>query len=111
MKYFKKMSYKFDIFSGYIPFFRRVLRAVAIYPTFAIRGMLLLLYTDDALVVSDNAEQVLWNELGRYFTLKEESIGLPKIYLGGHMRKVHRQWSRMLGFQLLSVRPICRQEC
>ena len=28
MKYFTKMSYKFDIFSGYIPFFRRVLRAV-----------------------------------------------------------------------------------
>ena len=25
---FTKMSYKFDIFSGYIPFFRRVLRAV-----------------------------------------------------------------------------------
>ena len=48
----------------------------------------ILLYTDDALVVSDNAEQVLRNELGRYFTLKEESIGPPKIYLGGHIRKV-----------------------
>jgi hypothetical protein len=48
----------------------------------------ILLYTDDALVVSDNAEQVLRNELGRYFTLKEESIGPPKIYLGGHVRKV-----------------------
>ena len=40
----------------------------------------ILMYTDDALVVSDNAEQVLRNELGRYFTLKEESIGPPKIY-------------------------------
>jgi len=48
----------------------------------------ILLYTDDALVVSDNAEQVLRNELGQYFMLKEESIGLPKIYLGGHVRKV-----------------------
>jgi hypothetical protein len=48
----------------------------------------ILLYTDDALVVSENAEQVLRNELGRYFTLKEESIGPPKIYLGGHVRKV-----------------------
>ncbi len=47
-----------------------------------------MLYTDDALVVSDNAEQVLRNELGRYFTLKEESIGPPKVYLGGHVRKV-----------------------
>ena len=33
-------------------------------------------------IVSGNAEQVLWNELGRYFTLKDESIGPPKIYLG-----------------------------
>ena len=48
----------------------------------------ILLYTDDALVISDNAEQVLRNELGRYFTLKEKSIGPPKIYLGGHVRKV-----------------------
>jgi len=48
----------------------------------------ILLYTDDTLVVSENAEQVLRKELGRYFTLKEESIGPPKIYLGGHVRKV-----------------------
>jgi hypothetical protein len=34
----------------------------------------ILLYTDDALVISDNAEQVLRNELGRYFTLKEKSL-------------------------------------
>ncbi len=48
----------------------------------------ILLYTDDALVVSENAEQILRNELGRYFTLKEESIGPPKVYLGGHVRKI-----------------------
>ena len=48
----------------------------------------ILLYTDDALVVSENAELVLRTELGRYWTLKEESIGPPKIYLGGHVRKV-----------------------
>jgi hypothetical protein len=47
-----------------------------------------LLYTDDLLVLSENAEQVLRNDLGRYFALKEASIGLPKIYLGGHVRKV-----------------------
>jgi hypothetical protein len=45
-----------------------------------------LLHTDDALVVSKNAEQVLRNELGRCFTLKEESIGPPKTHLGGHVR-------------------------
>jgi hypothetical protein len=49
----------------------------------------LLLYTDDALCVSENAENVLRNELGGYFPLKEgSSIGPPKIYLGGHARKV-----------------------
>lgn len=47
-----------------------------------------LLYTDDALCVSENPEKVLRNEIGRYFELKEESIGPPKIYLGGHVRQV-----------------------
>jgi hypothetical protein len=48
----------------------------------------ILLYTDDALVVSEQAENVLRQDLGRYFELKEESIGPPKIYLGGGVRKV-----------------------
>ncbi len=48
----------------------------------------ILLYTDDALVVGENAEQVLRRDLGRYFELKEESIGPPKIYLGGGIRKI-----------------------
>ena len=48
----------------------------------------ILLYTDDALVISKNPESVLRNELGRYFTLKEESIGPPKQYLGGAVWKV-----------------------
>jgi hypothetical protein len=47
-----------------------------------------LLYTDDLLVLSENAEQVLRNDLGIYFALKEASIGPPEIYLGGHVRKV-----------------------
>ena len=48
----------------------------------------ILLYVDDALVVSENAESILQNELGRYFHLKEESIGLPTIHLGGRFHKV-----------------------
>jgi hypothetical protein len=47
----------------------------------------ILLYTDDALVLSENAEKTRI-DLGRYFTLKEESIGPPKIYLSGSVRKV-----------------------
>ena len=43
---------------------------------------------DDALVVSDNAESILRKEIGRYFQLKEASIGPPKMYLGAGIRKV-----------------------
>ena len=48
----------------------------------------ILLYVDDALVVSENAESILWNELRRYLHLKEESICPPTIYLGGRVRKI-----------------------
>ena len=47
-----------------------------------------LLYTDDCLVISDNAEAILRNEIGKSFTLKEKSIGDPGQYLGGKLRKV-----------------------
>ena len=40
-----------------------------------------LLYVDDALVVSENAESIIRNEFGRYFELKEKSIGPPDHYL------------------------------
>ena len=40
------------------------------------------------LVISSNAEHVLRWGLGKYFELKEESIGPPNIYMGGHVRKV-----------------------
>ena len=58
----------------------------------------ILLYVDDALVVSENAESIPRNELRRYFHLKEESIGPPTIYLGGRVCKVQlensvRAWS------------------
>ena len=48
----------------------------------------ILLYTDDVLCVSEHPEKVLREELGHYFQLKEESIGPPKIYLGGKVQKV-----------------------
>ena len=48
----------------------------------------ILLYVDNALVVSENAESILQNEPRRYFHLKEESIGPPTIYLGGRVHKV-----------------------
>jgi hypothetical protein len=42
----------------------------------------------DVLVISENGKNVLRSGIGKYFELKEESIGPPKLYLGGHMRLV-----------------------
>ena len=47
-----------------------------------------LLYSDDCLVISDNAEKVLRAEIGSMWELKEESIGPPSLYLRGSMCQV-----------------------
>ena len=47
-----------------------------------------LIYTDDVLVISTQGEKILRDGIGKYFELKEESIGPPKLYLGGSMREV-----------------------
>ena len=46
------------------------------------------LYTDDCVVVSENAESIVKNKIGRYFELKPDSIGPPSLYLGGHLLKI-----------------------
>ena len=46
------------------------------------------MYVDDALIIYDNAQHILEEDIGNYFTMKSGSIGLSTIYLGGHMRKV-----------------------
>jgi hypothetical protein len=48
----------------------------------------ILLYVDDTLAISEFPDQLLRKELGRYFELKEESLGPPQIYLGGRVCKV-----------------------
>jgi hypothetical protein len=47
-----------------------------------------LLYVDDVLVISERAESVLRNEIGKNWALKPESIGPPSQYLGGKLREV-----------------------
>ena len=47
-----------------------------------------LLYTDDALDISENGEYVLREHIGKHFELKEESNGPPEIYLGGRLCEV-----------------------
>ncbi len=47
-----------------------------------------LLYCDDTLVISEHGEDILRKEIGKYFELKEESIGKPSIYLGGKVSQV-----------------------
>ena len=47
-----------------------------------------LLYTNDCLVIRDRGENVLQMEIGKYFILKESSIGPPTQYLGGKLCEV-----------------------
>ena len=47
-----------------------------------------LLYVDDCLCISVDPESIIRNEIGKYFIVKETSIGPPDIYLGGKVRKV-----------------------
>ena len=47
-----------------------------------------LLYVDDILVISEHPEEVLRNEIGKHWQMKEDSIGKPSLYLGGKCREV-----------------------
>ena len=39
-------------------------------------------------MVSDHGKKMLREEIGKYFKLKEKSIGAPDVYIGGKMRRV-----------------------
>lgn len=47
-----------------------------------------LLYVDDALVISQRADSIVRTEIGKYFYVKESSIGPPELYLGSKVSKV-----------------------
>ena len=47
-----------------------------------------LMYTYECLVISDRTEDVLGNEIEKYFSLKESSIGDSIQYLGGKLHMV-----------------------
>ena len=61
-----------------------------------------LLYVDDFLVISENVEGILVNEIGKYFELKPDSVGPPKLYFFSHVRKVEPA----LGYTILGVEHI-----
>ena len=48
----------------------------------------ILLYVDDALCCSMSAKDVLEKELGKFWTLKKNSVGPPNLYLGNKVSKV-----------------------
>ena len=48
----------------------------------------ILLYVDECVVVSYHSENILREEIGKYFKLKEKSIGPPDIFRSGKMRRV-----------------------
>jgi len=59
----------------------------------------ILLYVNDCLVISDNGKKILRKAIGKYFKLKEASIGPPNIYLGGGDTKSQaREWCESLVF-------------
>eukprot|EP00957_Ditylum_brightwellii_P073102 5556498-Ditylum_brightwellii.AAC.1 len=47
----------------------------------------ILLYVDDALAIEEHPEKLLCQGISKYFQLKEESVGPPKIYPRGSVRK------------------------
>ena len=47
-----------------------------------------LIFTDDDRVVSDEAEHIIRNQIGKYFVTKKESIDQPNRHLGGSVRKI-----------------------
>ena len=69
-----------------------------------------LLYTDDTLVISENAEDILRGELGRYFEPKEVSIDLQSCTLCTCEKRGPRQRDECLGSQLIPVCANCHEE-
>ena len=47
-----------------------------------------LFYADEALVVSDEAEDIIRNQIGKYFVVMKGSIGPPTRRLSVSLRKV-----------------------
>ena len=47
-----------------------------------------LLYVNDCICISTNPKNIIRNEVGKYFLMKETSIGEPDVYLVGKCRKV-----------------------
>ena len=47
-----------------------------------------LLYVDDVLCISHQAERIIREQIGKYFVVKKGSVGPPSIYLGNKVSKV-----------------------
>ena len=45
-------------------------------------------YVDDYLAISVNPESIVRDKIRKYFLMKEASIGVPDVYLGGKVRKI-----------------------
>ena len=47
-----------------------------------------LLYVDNCICISTDPEKIVCEEIGKYFLMKEASIGESDVYLGGKVRKI-----------------------
>ena len=54
-----------------------------------------LLYVDNCLYISVNPESIVQDKIGKYFLLKEASIGEPDVYLRGKVRRVELESGEM----------------
>ncbi len=72
-----------------------------------------LLYVGNVLIISENAEPVMRKEFGKYWKIKEESIGPPTKYLGGKLQEVELETGvKAWAFWIPSVCPGgCEQRC
>ena len=61
-----------------------------------------LLYTENVILISENSGYVLREQIGKYFDLKEDSIGIPDIYIGGRLCKVQLE-NRVKGWEVGST--------
>ena len=69
-----------------------------------------LLYVDDCLAISVSPESIVRDEIGKYFLMKDASIGEPDVYLGGKVGKVESETGELCWAFSLSqyVQEACR---
>ena len=70
-----------------------------------------LLYVDDCLCISTHPEKIIREEIGKYFLMKEASIGTPDIYLGGKVSQVELETGEVCWSLLFTICTRSLSQC